>query len=83
MNKIDFMKAFECVDWEFIMNLLSACFGPKWCGWIRMILFSAKCNIPVNDHRFKTTQCKRGLQQGDPLLPMLLVLAMMSLICAF
>jgi len=76
MVKIDFMKVFDCVDWDFLPDLLkSRGFGTNWCKWISVILHTSKCNILVNGHHLKTIYCKRGFKQGDPLSPMLFIFA--------
>ncbi|XP_020251185.1 uncharacterized protein LOC109828640 [Asparagus officinalis] len=72
MLKIDFAKAFDSVDWSFIIDLLQARgFGAKWCSWIYHIISSSNCAVLVNGHPTNFFNCKRGLKQGDPLSPML------------
>lgn len=47
--KVDFAKAFDLVDWDFLFDLLSARgFGDRWVGWIKSILSSLKASILVN-----------------------------------
>jgi len=47
--KIDFTKTYDCIDWDFIINLLKARgFGAKWKSWIQMIFASSKSSILVN-----------------------------------
>ena len=34
--KLDFCKAFDSVDWGYLMGVMEAMgFGSKWIGWIR------------------------------------------------
>jgi len=74
--KIDFMKAYDCVDWNFIVGLLEARgFGVKWISWIKMNFNSYKYSVHVNGIQSNTINCKRGLKQGDPLSPVLFILA--------
>lgn len=47
--KVDFAKAFDRVDWNFLFDLLAARgFGERWVGWIKSIIFSSKVNIIMN-----------------------------------
>ncbi|XP_020249244.1 uncharacterized protein LOC109826633 [Asparagus officinalis] len=73
--KVDFYKAFDCVNWSFLQSLLKARgFGPKWCLWIHTILSSSKSAVLVNGSPTKFFRCFRGLKQGDPLSPLLFLL---------
>lgn len=73
--KVDFNKAFDRVDWDFLFDLLEARgFGGCWIGWIKCILFSSKASILVNGSPNGYVRYKSGLRQGDPLSPLLFVL---------
>nr|CAD1827580.1 unnamed protein product [Ananas comosus var. bracteatus] len=46
--KIDFERAFDQVDWSFLLNLLQARgFSQRWIAWIRSILYSASTLIQI------------------------------------
>nr|GEX70062.1 RNA-directed DNA polymerase, eukaryota [Tanacetum cinerariifolium] len=51
-------------------------FGDKWRGWIQECLRSARTSVLLNGSPTLEFFIKRGLRQGDPLLPFLFVLIM-------
>ncbi|XP_020262363.1 uncharacterized protein LOC109838323 [Asparagus officinalis] len=72
MFKIDFAKAFDSIDWVFLIEFLKARgFDNKWCSWILHIISSSNCAVLVNGSPSKFLYYKRGLKQGDPLSSML------------
>lgn len=47
--KVDFAKASNMVDWDFLIELLEAYdFGNRWIIWVRSILFTFKANFLIN-----------------------------------
>lgn len=47
--KVDFAKAFDKVDWDFLLDLLVARgFEVRWMSWIKTIMQSSKVPILVN-----------------------------------
>lgn len=72
---MDFAKAFNLVDWDFLLDLLLARgFGERWIGWVKSLLILSKAFILVNGIPNGYIRYKRGLRQGDPLSPLLFVL---------
>jgi hypothetical protein len=49
-------------------------FGQKWRDWIACLLLTASTTIIVNGELTEPIFHKRGLQQGDPLSPLLFVI---------
>lgn len=73
--KVDFSKAFDSVDWDFLLDLLEARgFGRRWVGWMRSLLLSSKASLLVNGSPSEYVRYRQGLRQGDPLSPLLFVL---------
>lgn len=74
--KIDIKKAFDTMDWSFILQVLQSFgFNDIFYNWVKVILHSAKLSISVNGHAVGYFSCKRGVRQGDPLSPLLFCLA--------
>lgn len=73
--KVDFAKAFDMVNWDFLLELLGAfVFGSRWISWVKLILISSKANFFINGSPKGYVRYLRGLRQGDPLSPLLFAL---------
>jgi hypothetical protein len=74
--KIDISKAFDTLDWSFLLKVLKQFgFSTTFCNWIQAILSSAYLSISINGSQHGFFNCKRGVRQGDPLSPLLFCLA--------
>lgn len=82
--KVDFAKAFDTVDWDFLLDLLEPRgFGSRWVSWIKAILVSSKASILINGEPNGYVRYQRGLRQGDPFSPLLFVLVTDTLCAMF
>jgi hypothetical protein len=76
--KLDLEKAYDHVNWEFLLHLLQKCgFGEKWRDWIGFCI-SLVCNsVLVNGE--PAVSSSRGIRQGDLHSPLLFVIIMEAL----
>ncbi|XP_062093360.1 uncharacterized protein LOC133799353 [Humulus lupulus] len=73
--KIDFTKAYDCVDWDFLELVLERKgFGEVWRTWMRGCLSSTSYSVFVNGRPRGKFKGYRGIRQGDSLSPFLFTL---------
>jgi hypothetical protein len=71
--KMDFEKAFDLVEHQAIIQIMSSLGLPvNWIRWVTKILSSASTTVLLNGVPGKFFKCKRGVRQDDPLSPLLL-----------
>jgi hypothetical protein len=74
--KLDICKAFDSVSWEYILDLLQRRgFPPRFWDWVTALFATATSRVLLNGIAGVPIDHGRGIRQGDPLSPLLFVLA--------
>jgi hypothetical protein len=80
--KIDISKAFDSVQWPFLINILKAmCLPDIFIHWIELCISTASFSVQVNGELSGFFRSERGLRQGCSLSPYLFVICMNVLSC--
>ena len=75
--KIDISKAFDSVQWSFLINVLTTMkFPAVFTHWIKLCIITASFSVQVNGDLAGYFQSARGLRQGCSLSPYLFVICM-------
>ena len=75
--KIDLQRAFDTLDWGFILGVLEVMkFLSEFIGWIRGCITTSRFSISINGSLARFFKGERGVRKGEPLSPYLFVIAM-------
>ncbi len=72
---LDFEKAFDRIEWNFLFTALSKLgFNNTWVWWVRTLYLHAISVIKINGEAGPVFQLARSVRQGCPLAPYLFIL---------
>lgn len=80
---LDAEKAFDRVEWRFLMLALSKFgFGPGFCNWVEILYSNPRAVVFTNGMMLKFFRLSRGTRQGFALSPLLFTIVLGTLASA-
>lgn len=72
--KIDMTKVYDRVDWKFLKTVLTPMnFNERWVNWILECVTTIQYTLLINGNITQSFSPKKGLKQGNPLTPYLVL----------
>jgi hypothetical protein len=72
---LDFEKAFDRVNWDYMFRLLERMgFGAEFVQWIKLLYTDPQAHLVINQNIQPALHPTRGVKQGDPLSALLFIL---------
>uniref|UniRef100_A0A453AA64 Reverse transcriptase domain-containing protein n=1 Tax=Aegilops tauschii subsp. strangulata TaxID=200361 RepID=A0A453AA64_AEGTS len=69
-------KAFDSVSWDYLLELLQELgFSARWRDWVAWLLSTSSSEFLLNGTAGSRIKHRKGLRQGDPLSPLLFIIA--------
>jgi hypothetical protein len=73
--KMDMEKAYDRMEWSLILKILQKlAFWEKWISLVQECISSSSFSVLINGSPTNVFSPSKGLRQGDPLSPFLLIL---------
>ena len=77
MTTFDFKKALDSLSWQFLFHTLRAFnFGDSFIRWVGVLFSNISSCVMNMGFASDLFQIKRGVREGDPLLPYLFIMAL-------
>jgi hypothetical protein len=73
--QIDFEKAFDSINWDFmLLSLEKMNFDPDYVKWVKILYKNTSSCVMNNGHKTANFELKRGVHQGCPLSALLFII---------